>query len=86
MAVDGVIKGAKMTPEERELLKKFINTYSVKIPENHAYWIEIGKGIEWLQEKMPDSDITILAEKYLHACMEIATIEQIAKGELEYNG
>lgn len=67
---------------DKEIFKRFINTYGHKFPEFNAgsdYWGNITKGYLWYREHVPSGDYAELMEHYFRAVMEIATIEEMIK-------
>lgn len=64
----------------QESLERYIKAFGGNLPDFEGdYWQKISNGTKWMQDKFPDSDYTILCEKYLRACLEIVTIEEMIK-------
>lgn len=64
----------------QKALERYIKAFGGNLPDfSTDYWERIQVGTKWMQDKFPDSDYTIMCEKYLRACLEIATIEEMIK-------
>lgn len=77
------LKGAyRMTGQEA--LTRYVKVFGGHLPDfDGDYWDKLSNGTKWMQDKFPDSDYSLLCEKYLRACLEIASIEEIIRKDIK---
>ena len=67
---------------DKQAMQRYIKAFGGNLPDfNTDYWDKLNKGTQWMLKTFPNSDFSILCEKYLRACLEIATIEELIHKE-----
>jgi len=65
---------------DQEAMKNYLKAFGNNMPGfDTDYWEKIHRGTQWMLKTYPESDYTELCERYLRACLEIVSIEEMIK-------
>lgn len=69
---------------DKQAMERYTKAFGGLFPAfSTDYWDKLHQGTQWMIKTFPQSEYTELCERYLRACLEIVSIEEIVKRNVD---